>query len=66
MVTLRSMKDLGEAVTAKDAWLVRGIVVRVVAGPVAASHVVVSADSSFVSRARNCRSDARGVGCEAL
>jgi hypothetical protein len=53
---------LAGAVMAKDEWVERGILVRVAAGQVAASHVAGSAVSSFVLRAKNCRSGARGVG----
>ena len=65
MVAARLMMGLAGAVTAKDEWVERGILVRVAAGQVAASHVAGSAVSSFVPRAKNCRSGARGVGWEA-
>ena len=65
MVSARFMMGLAGAVTAKDAWVERGILVRVAAGQVAAFHLAASAVLSFVPRTRTCRSDARRVGWEA-
>lgn len=59
------MKRLWDAVTAKDAWVVGGIVVLVVADPVAASTVAGSAASSFMRQAKTRRSGAHGIGWEA-
>ena len=56
------MVGLTGGMTAKDAWIVRGILVRVAAGQVAVSLVAGSAVSSLVPRAKTCRSGARGDG----
>ena len=56
---------LGEAVTVKDAWMSRATMVLGAVDQVAVSPVGGSTASSFVPRAKACRSGARGDGWEA-
>jgi hypothetical protein len=65
MVTARLKKSLRHLAMAKDAWVLRGILVRLAAGQVAVSPIAGSTGASFVPRAKACRSGTRGVGWEA-